>query len=45
MANDDWNVVPQKLKLELLKHENNIFGQLINFMITASGAEYLFAQC
>ena len=39
--NDDWNVVPQKLKLELLKiHENNIFGQLIKiFMITASGAE------
>ena len=39
--NDDWNVVPEKLKQQLFKiHDTNIFGQLIKvFMITASGAE------
>ena len=39
--NDDWNVVPEKLRKELfLMHDNNIYGQLIKvFMITASGAE------
>ena len=39
--NDDWNVVPEKLRNEIIKiHDNNIYGQLIKvFMITASGAE------
>ena len=39
--NDDWNVIPEKLKKQLLEiHDNNIYGQLIKvFMITASGAE------
>ena len=39
--NDDWNVVPEKLRNEIVKiNDNNIYGQLIKvFMITASGAE------
>ena len=39
--NDDWNVVPEKLRKELFViNDNNIYGQLIKiFMITASGAE------